>query len=174
MSTRVISAVLAMLPLVSSIPAPAEAQGRAVFIAPDNRRSGPRIGFTFLGGSIVDSVRGRDSLSLSRLVTQFGWHVEREIASSEQGPSAVTEWVLLIGGLEQGIALPSLSWLVGVRTKGNFELGVGPNITPFSTSLVVAGGAIYRSGALNIPLNVAVIPSRIGTRVTFLTGYNVH
>jgi hypothetical protein len=81
--------------------------------------------------------------------------------------------VPLISGLEQGVALPSLNWLVGVRTPAGTEFGIGPNITPVGVGLVVAAGVTVRSGALNIPLNVAVATSKSGARVTILTGFNI-
>ena len=75
----------------------------------------------------------------------------------------VTEFVALHGGLEQGVALPSLSWLVGVRTPDGAEFGLGPNFTPIGTGLVLATGMTFRRGSFNLPVNVAVVPSKSGT-----------
>ena len=61
-----------------------------------------------------------------------------------------------VGGLEQGTFLPSLSWLVGVRSQNGTEFGVGPNVSPAGFSLVVASGVTFRSGALNVPINLAL------------------
>jgi hypothetical protein len=36
------------------------------------------------------------------------------------------EWVPLISGLQQGVALRSLNWLVGIRTAGGAEFRIGP------------------------------------------------
>jgi len=80
---------------------------------------------------------------------------------------------MLLGGLEQGRALPSLSWLAGVRTKNGTEFGVGPNVTPVGVALVVSAGMTYRAGVLNVPVNVAVVPSRSGVRVSVLSGFNI-
>ena len=85
----------------------------------------------------------------------------------------VTEWVALVGGLEHSVVLPSLSWMVGVRTRDGAEFGIGPNITPAGTALVFATGMTFRTGALNIPVNVAVVPSRAGTRVSVLSGFSL-
>ena len=79
---------------------------------------------------------------------------------------------MLFGGLEQGVVLPSLSWLAGMRTRSGTEFGVGPNLTPVGVALVIAAGMTLRAGALNIPFNVAVVPSKSGTRVSVLTGFN--
>jgi hypothetical protein len=85
----------------------------------------------------------------------------------------VTEWVFLVGGLDQSVALPSLSWLVGLRTQGGAEFGIGPNITPAGTALAIAAGVTFEAGALNVPMNFAVVPSKSGVRVSVLTGFTM-
>jgi hypothetical protein len=62
--------------------------------------------------------------------------------------------------------------MVGVRTRDGAEFGIGPNITPLGTSLVLATGMTFRAGAFNIPVNIAVVPSKAGTRVSLLTGFS--
>jgi hypothetical protein len=79
----------------------------------------------------------------------------------------------LLSGLEQGVVLPSLNWLAGVRTKDGFEFGIGPNLSPAGVGLVVAAGVTVQSGAINIPLNFAVASSQHGPRVTILTGFTI-
>jgi hypothetical protein len=82
--------------------------------------------------------------------------------------------VLLVGGLDQGAFLPSFSWLVGVRTPGQFEIGVGPNITPAGVALAFSSGMTFRAGALAVPVNVALVPSKYGMRASVLTGFNLY
>ena len=137
-------------------------------------RSGPRFGFTFLGGSITDSLRSRRNVDVAHVITQFGWQFERQFASLEGGPVALSEWVFLVGGLEQGAFLPSLSWLVGIRFPNQFELGVGPNVTPAGVALAISSGMTFRAGALAIPVNIALVPSKIGLRSSLLTGFNLY
>jgi hypothetical protein len=105
------------------------------------------------------------------VVSQFGWQWERQIGGGDGPVVALTEWVLLVGGLEQGVFLPSLTWLVGVRSRGGMELGVGPNVTPAGTAIAFAGGVTLRAGALSFPFNVAVVPSKSGVRVSLLCGF---
>ena len=104
-------------------------------------------------------------------LSQFGWQFEKRIKTSPTGLSAVNEWVVLAGGLEQGIVIPSLSWLVGLRTGSGVEFGLGPNVTPAGVALVAGGVTV--EGRLNVPFNVAVVPSRAGMRVSVLTGFNM-
>lgn len=134
--------------------------------------SGPRIGITSLSQGIVDRLAER-SIEVRPLITQFGWQFEKQFYTRDSGVTMVTEWVGLIGGLERSTALPSLSWLVGVRTRDGAEFGIGPNITPAGTALVFATGMTFRAGAVNVPVNVAVIPSKAGSRVTILSGFSL-
>jgi hypothetical protein len=107
------------------------------------------------------------------LVTQFGWQFEKQFYSPKTGPTVLNEWVFLLGGLEQSVAMPSLSWLVGLRTRGGAEFAVGPNITPVGVALALAAGTTFRAGILNVPLNVAVVPSKAGLRVSVLSGFTL-
>jgi hypothetical protein len=63
--------------------------------------------------------------------------------------------------------------VVGVRTRDGAEFGIGPNITPAGTALVLATGMTFRAGVVNVPVNVAVIPSKLGSRVSVLTGFSL-
>ena len=157
--------------LVGALPATALAQDtRVPPVAERVRLSGPRFGVTYLGGAIVDSLAAH-GVDVSPVITQFGWQFERLMFTGEGGLSAVTEWVVLVGGLEQGTFLPSVSWLVGLRGARGAEFGVGPNVSVAGTALAIAAGFTARAGALNLPVNVAVVPSKIGTRVSLLVGF---
>src|SRR6187402_965702 len=134
--------------------------------------SGPRFGLTALSTGVVDKLHERN-IDVGPNISQFGWQFEKQFYSGESGVAAVNEWVVLLGGLDQGVALPSVSWLVGLRTREGAEFGVGPNITPAGVALALAAGVTFRSGNLNVPMNVAVVPSKAGTRISLLTGFNM-
>ena len=170
-----ITRVVALTAAVGATAAPtaADAQQPQDLVRQVNR-SGPRFGVTFLSGSIVDTLRSRFDVDVSPVVTQFGWQFERQFASIEGGPVALNEWIFLIGGLDQGAALPSLTWLVGLRTPGNFELGIGPNATPAGVALAMSTGYTFRNGALAVPVNMAIVPSKYGIRASVLTGFNLY
>jgi hypothetical protein len=106
-------------------------------------------------------------------VTQFGWQWEKQFFSTNSGLTAITEWVGLVGGLEESEAITSLTWMVGLRTRNCTEFGVGPNITPAGAALAVAAGITIRSGVLNVPINVAYVPSKAGPRISVLTGFSL-
>jgi hypothetical protein len=135
--------------------------------------SGPRFGVTFLSEGIVKELHDRRNIDLQPTITQFGWQFERQFLTRDSGVTAVSEYVVLLGGLDQGVAIPSLNWLVGMRTRGGAEFGVGPNLTPAGVGLVIAVGVTYRVGAMNIPVNFALVPSKYGQRISVLTGFNM-
>ena len=134
--------------------------------------SGPRFGLTSLSDGVVAKLQERN-IDVRSTISQFGWQFERQAYSRDSGVAVVNEWVILAGGLDQGVVLPSLSWLVGVRTREGTEFGVGPNVTPAGVALAFAAGVTMRTGIVNVPMNVAIVPSKAGTRVSFLTGFNM-
>jgi hypothetical protein len=134
--------------------------------------SGPRFGITLLADGVVKRLEERH-IVVGPHISQFGWQFEKQFYTKEGGLTMVSEWVALVGGLEQSVALPSLSWVVGIRTRDGAEFGIGPNITPAGSALVVAAGMTLRSGALNVPLNVAVVPAKSGLRVSLLSGFSL-
>ncbi len=133
--------------------------------------SGPRFGATFLSDGILRKLDD-NSIEVGSVVSQFGWQFEKQFLNTGSGPTAVSEWVLLVGGMEQGVVLPSVTWLVGLRSKAGAEFGVGPNLTPAGAALALAGGVTFRAGSLNLPVNLAVVPSKSGIRVSVLCGFN--
>jgi hypothetical protein len=132
---------------------------------------GPRVGMTVLSDSVREklSSSGRE---VGPAITQFGWQKEKRFLSSPDGFTGVTEFVALVGGMEQGIFIPSFNWMVGVRTKEGVEFAAGPNLTPWGTGMAAAAGVTFKAGNLNIPLNFAAVRSRSGVRVSVLAGFN--
>lgn len=160
----------ALLTLLLAIPALAQ---NLPPIAKTADLSGPRFGLTLLADGVVKKLEEERAISVGPHISQFGWQFEKQFYTKDSGVTMVTEWVALIGGLEQSVALPSLSWMVGVRTRDGAEFGLGPNISPTGAGLVLATGMTFRTGALNVPVNVAVVPSKSGARVSVLTGFSL-
>jgi hypothetical protein len=134
--------------------------------------SGPRIGLTVLNQKSVDTLAEHE-ITVRPMVSQFGWQFERRLYTNGDGTTMLMEWVPLVSGLEQGVALPSLNWLVGARTRSGTEFGIGPNVTPLGVGLVGAFGITIQTGALHVPLNFAIASSKSGTRVSVMTGFNL-
>jgi len=137
---------------------------------PDDR-SGPRLGVAVLtAGSLTAERMNR---RVAPIMTLLGWQLEHQF---DAGPDdiirPVTELVFMVGGLEQGIALPSMSWIVGMRQQNGGEGGIGALLTPAGPSLVMAGGITQVVGRYNVPVNLAVAPGRRGVSISLTTGFN--
>jgi hypothetical protein len=132
--------------------------------------SGPRMGFTILTGEAAQVLR--DDYDVAPIITQFGWQSEVRFFSVADGPTGLMEFVGLIGGVDQELFLPSLSWLAGVRMPDGREFGVGPNISVTGTAYVIAGGFTRSYGAMNFPVNFSILLSKTGARLSLLVGFN--
>ena len=54
--------------------------------------------------------------------------------------------------------------MVGARTYSGLEFAVGPNLSMGGIAMVFGIGYNFRSGDLNMPVNIAFVPGRIATR----------
>ena len=164
---------LALATSAVSTPAWSQSNSRPRGVTDTVDMTGPRFGVTMLNQASVDTLLEKKNISVQPMISQFGWQFERRLYTNGDGVTMLTEWIPLVSGLDQGVALPSLNWLVGLRSMGGSEFGIGPNITPLGVGLVVAGGVTMKTGALHVPFNVAVATSRSGVRLSFMTGFNV-
>lgn len=155
---------------------PAYAQGRVSSelndVQDQLKLAGPRIGFTVLSQRYTNHINDEFGRDINPFLTQFGWQFETRIFTLQSGVAGLFEFVPLIGGLEQGKFLPSLSALVGIRGAQGLEFGVGPNLSVGGAGLVVAVGTNFQSQGINFPVNFAVAPSRDGARFSLLFGFN--
>jgi hypothetical protein len=155
--------------------------------------SGPRIGLTYIApGTSADYLSDRGKRPL---VTQFGWQFEGRLFTVDE-TSGIIEFVPMIGGLEQGLFIPSASFLLGVRTGTRFviEFAIGPNFSVVSdyygnrkgfAGVVLALGTSLKKGNVYFPITIAYVPS-VGnvadvtdqttgevTKVTYHTGSRI-
>jgi len=135
--------------------------------------SGPRMGVTILSESFRKTIMEKHKVELNPVVAQFGWHFEYRFFSAKNGATAISEWVLLIGGFGQEKFIPSLTWLLGYRSPSGFEFGAGPNLSVSGTSVVFATGITFQSEDINVPVNIALATSKSGLRFTLLFGFNL-
>ncbi|MGB3544533.1 hypothetical protein [Rubrivirga sp.] len=172
-------------PVVVSQPSPAPVVAKARIVGP-RRLGGPRTGVTILSAGTVDRINEQfggclrddcpdDALIDNTLpiVTQFGWQFENRIFQSSEGLTGVTEWVVLVGGAERGLFLPSLTFLAGLRMPSGLEVGVGPNLSLGGAAYAAAIGFNNEVGEINIPFNLAVVFGDGGPRASVLVGFNV-
>ncbi|MCF8262476.1 MAG: hypothetical protein K9J12_17000 [Melioribacteraceae bacterium] len=133
--------------------------------------AGPRLGLTVLTGSLAEDVK--EELNVGSVITQFGWQYELVVFTLEGGYSLLSENVLLIGGAEQGVLLPSISWLFGLRGSSGYEFGLGPNLSLGGVGYVFAFGWAMQGKDINIPFNIALATGKGGVRISFLVGVTI-
>jgi hypothetical protein len=161
-----------------------------------DRLSGPRIGFTILThGSSADFIndRGEDydentgssywtEDQKMGFISQYGWQWETRFVDNGQ-VAGLVEWVIVVGGMEQGMFLPAVSSLVGIRTGSGLEAAVGPNLSLSGIGMVFTLGKNFKSGDLNFPVNIAFVPGKssawgdggesTGARISLIVGFNM-
>jgi len=124
------------------------------------RYGGPRIGFTYLGpGETNNRMNDIFDRNINPFITQFGWQFETRFFTLDNGASGLIEFVHMVGGLEQGLFIPSITALVGYRSKKGYELGMGPTLSLGGVGVLFAAGASLKSGKIVFPVNLAFIPS---------------
>jgi hypothetical protein len=140
--------------------------------------SGPRFGLTYVnsfgGGDFAAQLKQRN---IRNAYSEFGWHFEFKVAPEGNTPSFVFEIVPLIGALEYGVAIPSVTVPMGIRLPNGFEFGIGPNVIlgypSFSSSIVLAAGKTFSFHGVGIPVNVALASGKGGYAISCLAGYAI-
>ena len=135
--------------------------------------AGPRVGVTMITpGSLSSIIRGDVSMFSDEVreewtgstgkygaaITQYGWQWESRFADGGN-VTGIVEWIALVGGMEKGYFLPSVSSMVGLRTDKGLEFAVGPNLSSGGIAMVIGAGYNFKFGKLNLPVNIAYVPS---------------
>jgi len=156
--------------LATALAAPLAAQqSDSVPVLVRHDLDGPRIGVTYITGPRAE--QRLQEKGLQPTMSLIGWHFEQTTRPQGGGPQLVLEQVLVVAGLDQGIAIPSGSFLVGVRTANGLEFGMGPNISPVGAALAIGLGKSFQTGGVTIPINLALVMSQGALRTSFLIGY---
>ncbi len=140
--------------------------------------SGPRVGFTYISWGTAADYLAKEGKQ--NLISQFGWQFEGRLFTVKNGVSGIVEFIPLIGGVEQGMFIPSASLLIGLRsgTKRSYEFAMGPNFSVVpdymgrrkgSVGLVIAAGTSFKKGNVNFPVNLAFVPS-VGSKENVVNG----
>ena len=148
---------------------------------------GPRVGATYVVVSKEDfnaslqNAFPRDSAYFP-LITQFGLNLEQRIRLGDTESHFAFQEVIVVGGLDQGIVLPSFSCLIGFRSKAGLEFGLGPNVTlsrspeglGVAVSVIYALGWTFSIQDVHIPVDIAIVPTPVDgcPRISLLTGFN--
>lgn len=137
--------------------------------------SGPRVGLTYIPNMEdyrLNETFGDTSFQPNNIISQFGWQFEWRYFETQSGSQGLIEIIPMIGGLDQGMILPSLNLIMGYRDGNGFELGAGPNLSMFNPGFTFAVGYNIKRDYMNFPLNFALTSGRQGLRFTLLVGWN--
>ena len=155
--------------------------------------AGPRVGLTVLThGSSADFINDRSSEyngfdevwtegQKMAFISQYGWQWESRFAENDE-VAGLVEWVVVVGGMEQGMFLPAVSSLVGIRSGSGMEAAFGPNLSLSGIGMVFTVGKNFKSGDLNFPVNIAFVPGKssawgngdpTGSRISLILGFNM-
>lgn len=184
------------------------------------RLDGPRMGATFFTGhtaAVLGKSRSEGGFDAYPVMFQFGYQFEKQYLAAGNF-QALFEFIPMVTGLDQGMAIPSFTIMNGLRdNKNGWEFGFGPSLTLVSraegfydgsgnwilkqdwlndttanhtvmpafvrrldsrgdyvlnSSFVFAVGRTFRSGTMNIPVNLYAMPGREGWRFGISFGYN--
>ena len=142
-------------------------------VAQIEKLAGPRVGVTMItSGSLASVIRGdvpffSDEVrqewtgstgKYGAAISQYGWQWETRF-SDGGNVIGIVEWIALVGGMEKGMFLPSVSSMVGLRTASGFEFAAGPNLSLGGIAMVIGIGKTLKFGKLNLPVNIAYVPS---------------
>jgi len=150
------------------------------------RSAGPRFGLVQVTGEAADALRSEHGASPT--LTAWGWQWEYQYESLANGPTGLLEFVPILAGLEQGLVIPTVNVLFGIRAPGGFEVAAGPNISPVTApdedgdgerevsaglGLTFALGYNFRIGEMNLPVNLAYVSNEDGPRYSLTFGWNL-
>lgn len=179
------------------------------------RADGPRMGLTYFTGEAAELLakpKKDGGFNAMPMMFQFGYQFEKQYLN--QGNfQALFEVVPMITGLDQGLFIPSLTLMNGMRNNhSGWEFAFGPSVSltkksdgfynefnqwqlasdtsgmskkPFiesridsrgewalHPSFIFVLGKTFKSGKLNIPMNVYFVPSQDGYRFGLSFGFN--
>jgi hypothetical protein len=164
-------------------------------IQKDNLKlDGPRFGMAFFTGNtsdrfMLDRSQGGFSGAYPG-VWQFGYQFEKQYLNTGD-LQVLFEFIPMLSGLDQGLCVPSFTLMHGIRSnKTGLEFAFGPSVRFAKVSgdnkildskgdlkgtsdFIVAFGRSFKSGKMNIPINLFVIPHKNGTRFGFSFGFNI-
>lgn len=139
---------------------------------------GPRIGVTYVN---------QDSAAYSRDVgkifepgdyypvnTMFGISFEQRLVLGSTRSHFAFQEILMITGLEQAVAFPSASALIGFRGHSGFEFGIGPILSLSGIGVITAVGWTISYKGVFVPVDISVVlPNRKReTAIALTTGFN--
>jgi hypothetical protein len=149
----------------------ATASAETQTMPPARHMHGFRIGYTFINGGDA-----HERLSTPHLFI-MGYEATQRITGGEW-LNVITVENVIVGGMNQSIFIPTANFLLGFEINERFQVGAGPNISPFSDPedmlhMIAAVGYTPQAGDFNVPVHVSYIPDVDNNyRISVTTGVN--
>jgi hypothetical protein len=136
--------------------------------------AGPKVGITMVSSGSLASILRKDVGMFSdevreewtgstgkygAVMSQYGWQWESRF-SDGGNVTGIVEWIALVGGMEKGIFLPSVSSMVGLRNSKGIEFTVGPELSLGGIAMLIGAGYNFKFGKLNVPVSITYVPSQ--------------
>jgi len=141
---------------------------------------GPRVGFCFMTISAeafteqLNRVPMFNRESYIPFTSQFGLSFEQRILLGTTKSHFVFEEVVLVGGVDQSVAIPTASLLLGYRSDFGLELGLGPVWSLSGLSVVYSVGWTFVFSDVYVTINIAFVPDFTygHHNINVFTGFN--
>jgi len=136
--------------------------------------AGPKVGITMVQSGSLASILRKDVSMFSdevrqewtgstgkygAIMSQYGWQWETRF-SDGGNVTGIVEWIALVGGMEKGMFLPSVSSMVGLRNSKGIEFTIGPELSLGGIAMLIGAGYNFRFGELNVPVSITYVPSQ--------------
>jgi hypothetical protein len=151
---------------------------------------GPRVGLTCVMAdpdefdARVQELFPNKERSYVPFMTQFGITFEQRLQLGSTNSHFAFQEVIVGSGIDQGVFLPSASFLIGFRSGAGLELGLGPVVSftwnrddgtiDGTVSVVYAIGWTIPMYNAYIPINLAIVPTPEDgfARISLVSGFN--
>ncbi len=138
---------------------------------------GPRIGVSYNFTSSEDFTQMVNESFEGEFIpvyTLFGAILEQRILLGETQSHFAIQEMVLVGGLEQSIAIPIAALMIGYRGSSGFEFGVGPIASLTGIGVICAVGWTFSYRGVFVPVDLhIVLPNQSKPAVLGITtGFN--
>lgn len=138
---------------------------------------GPRVGAMYImttPAEFTEKVNQSFEGSYFPVVSLFGLILEQRILLGNTDSHFAFQEVILVGGLEQSIAILSGALLIGYRGSSGLEFGVGPSLSISGIGVIVAAGWTFSYSGVYVPVDLAVtLPNASRPMsISLTTGFN--
>jgi hypothetical protein len=141
---------------------------------------GPRVGFSYVFIDADEYTSELHEVSIFNdenyvpFMSQFGISIEQRIRLGTTKSHFAFQEVVVVGGIDQSIAIPSVVLLLGYRSEFGLEFGLGPKWSLSGFNVVYAAGWTFNYQDVYVPVDIVFIPDIANGHhsISLYTGFN--